>query len=148
MTILETIESVSNEVDLKTFSFASLEELNSFLDSFSFSDYPINVVVPFNVNGTIGDIQVKETIPLVGWVLCRIDQDTVNVRSKEAEKLYINPMRVIAKRFIIATTKTDLTDPEVKSISYGIRPEYRFLSAHLFGVGYNLNWPISGDCLC
>ena len=144
MTILETLESATLSAGMKGLSFANLQELNSFLDSFNFQDYPRNVIVPFTVNGTVKNNRLKEVLPIRGWVLRRIAQDTNDFRSVKIEPEYIDPMRVLARAFIKELLASDLVDAEVEDVTYTITAEYMFLSAHLFGVSYQINWPITG----
>ncbi len=144
MTILEAIEESNAEAGIRTLSFAQLQEFNSFLDSFTFQEFPVNVVVPFSVSGNLlqSEIAVKQTLALSGWVLTRIKLDTNDYRSKQIEIDYMQPMRLLAKKFLLALRATDIVDPEVQSIAYTIRPEYAFLNAHLFGCSYTINLPI------
>lgn len=53
-------------------------------------------------------------------------------------------MRELAEKFLVSVINSDLTDSEVEDVSYSITPEYMFLAAHLFGVSYTINWPVSG----
>lgn len=146
-TILEAIEHANNEADIRTLKFANIKEFNSFMDSFNFDEYPINIVIPFDDNGTWIDGRRKAIIPIQGWVLTRLSHDT-DIRSKEAEQHYIAPMRQKAKKFLLEILDSDLTDPEVKSVTDSIRPEYAFLSELAFGVSYRMNWPISEKLPC
>lgn len=147
MSIIETLEDASNTAGFKGLSFANLQEFNAFHDSFNFLDYPRNVIVPYNTNGTVKNNRKKKVILLQGWALLRIKDDTNDWRSIKLEKDYIQPMRVLAEKFIIQVINSDATDPEVEDIAYTIKPEYMFLNSHLFGVSFTLNWPTKGN-LC
>lgn len=143
MTILEAIQEANSEADIRTLAFANIEEFNTFIDSFKYSDYPINIVVPFTSNGsTTSGRRRKAIIPLQGWVLTRISEEPLDLRSVKAEHDYVEPMRAKAITFISELLKTDVTDPEVQNVSDTIRPEFAFLSMHLFGVSYTMNWPV------
>lgn len=143
MTILEAIQEANTVAGIDTLAFANLTEFNSFMDGFSFSDYPVNVVIPVEINGVITEpYRIKDTAVITGWVLTRLSQDTNNYRSVHIEPTYINPMRTLAKKFMVALLDTDIVDPEVKDVSYNIKPEYAFLKAHLFGVSYRMNMPV------
>jgi len=146
-TVLESIEDANNEADIKTFRFANIKEFNSFMDSFNFDEYPINIVVPFEDNGTWSEGRIKAIIPIQGWVLTRLSDDT-DIRSKQAEEHYIAPMRDKAKKFMFEIINSELTDPEVTAVTYNIRPEYAFLNQMAFGVSYRMNWPISTKFPC
>lgn len=147
MSIIETLDEASLLAGFKGLSFANLQEFNAFHDSFNFLDYARNVIVPYNTNGVITDNRKKKVILLQGWGLTRIKEDTNDWRSIKLEKDYIQPMRVMTEKFIVQVINSDLTDTEVRDISYTIRPEYMFLNSHLFGVSYTLNWPTKGN-LC
>jgi hypothetical protein len=144
MTIIETFEEATADAGFKGVSYANLQEFNSFMDSFTFLEYPRNVIVPYTLNGRLKNNRNKKVIPVQGWALTRIAEDTNDWRSLQLEKDYIHPMRVLAERFLVALSNSDLTDPEVEDIQYSIKPEYMFLSAHLFGVSYNIQWPVIG----
>jgi hypothetical protein len=148
MTILETIEEANESADIRTFRFANLQEFNAFMDSFSFDEYPINILVPFTDNGTWVGGRRKGVIPLQGWVLTKITEESVNIRSKSVEEHYIAPMRALAKKFIFSVINSDLTDSEVEPITDSIKPEYAFLNQRAFGVSYTMNWPFSESVPC
>lgn len=150
MTELEVIEEANESADIRTFRFADISEFNAFMDSFNFDEYPINILVPFDNNGTWVGGRRKAVIPLQGWVLTKITEDTVNVRTQKAEHDYIAPMRTKAKKFLFAVMNSDLTDTDsqVQSITDSIRPAYAFLNQRAFGVSYRLNWPISETVPC
>lgn len=143
MTILEAIQEANINAKVKHLSFANLQEFNSFMDTFNELEYPHNVVVPFSLNGTFLNNRVKDVVILQGWMLTRLQEDTNDWRSVKLEPDYISPMRVLAKKFLINLLNSDLTDSEVENVTYSIRAEYMFLSAHLFGVSYTMNWPIN-----
>lgn len=142
MTILEAIQEASNEADIPTLAFANIREFNAFMDSFNYDDYPVNIVVPFTSNGTTLNGRRKAIIPLQGWVLRRIPEEPLDVRSVSAEHDYIAPMRAKAVKFIAKLLETDVIDPEVDGVTDTIRSEYAFLANHLFGVSYTVNVPV------
>jgi hypothetical protein len=141
-TILDAIKEANDEAEIPTLAFANIREFNAFMDSFNYSDYPVNIVVPFTSNGTHIGGRRKAVIPLQGWVLRRIPEDPLDLRSVKAEMEYIQPMRAKAIRFISKLLDTDVIDPEIESVTDSIRSEYAFLAAHLFGVSYTVNIPV------
>lgn len=147
MTILEALQEADIATKTKGLSFANLQEFNSFKDSFTHLEYPRNVVVPFTLQGTFASNRSKDIIPIQGWMLTRLKQDTNDWRSVQLEPDYIAPMRALARKFLIHLVNSDLTDPEITNITYSITPEFMFLDAHLFGVSYRMNWPVIGK-LC
>lgn len=143
MTILEAIQQSTADVkDIKGLSFANLQEFNAFMDSFNFEDWPRNIVVPPVVNGTFSGIKAAETLVLRGWILRRINEDTNDWRSVKLEPDYIEPMRVLARKFIRRMLDTEIIDPSREQATYTITPEYMFLTKHLFGVSYSAQIPI------
>ena len=143
MTVLAAIQEANTAAGIETLSFANIKEFQAFMDSFKFADYPVNIVLPFTSNGTtLGNGIRKATIPLNGWVLTRIAEDTNDFRSLAVETAYLEPMRILAITFIKSLLATDIIDNERLPVSDVIRPEYVFLEAHLFGVGYTVNLPI------
>ncbi len=142
MSILDALEEANKEAKIKTLSFANLQEFNSFIDSFKFLDFPVNVVVPVPISGQFLDNRVKDVAQIQGWMLTRISQDTNDYRSVKIEPDYIDPMRRLAKKFLHKLIDTDIVDSEVTAINYTIRPEYMFLATHCFGVSYTINLPL------
>lgn len=144
MTVLEALKEANDIPGIKGLSFASLQEFNSFKDSFNFQDWPRNVVLPLRLTGTVEPNRTAEVILVQGWMITRINQDTNDYRSVQIEPDYIEPMRKAARQFILGLINSDLTNPQVPNIGYSIDPEYMFTDAHLFGVSYQLRWPING----
>jgi len=142
VTILESIQSATTDAGIRGLSFANLQEFNAFMDSFQFEDWPRNIVVPPVVNGVFDGIRGGETLILRGWVLRRISEDTNDWRSVKLEPDYIEPMRVLARKFIRRMLDSEIVDAEREDVSYSITPEYMFLPAHLFGVSYQAQIPI------
>lgn len=142
MTILEAVDEANEAAAITTLAFANIREFSEFVDSFNFSDYPVNIVVPFTSNGTHTGGLRKAVVPLQGWVLTRVTEEPLDLRSLAAETAYIQPMRTLAAKFISKLLQTDVIDPEVENVTDSIRPEYAFLAAHLFGVSYTVNLPI------
>lgn len=146
MTLLEALEEANNSIQgVKGLSFANIQEFNSFQDSFNFQDWPRNIIVPPDLTGTVLDYRVKEVIKIQGWMVRRINEDTNDYRSVKIEPDTIAPMRAAARKFVLALINSDLTDAEAKNISYRIQSEYQWLSSHLFGVFYHLDWPVRAN---
>lgn len=142
MTILETIEQANTEAGIRTLSFANIQEFQSFMDSFTFQEYPVNVVIPFTSTGTTTNDRRKAVIPLQGWVLTRIKEDPNTYRSRTMEVNYLEPMRRLAIKFIKGILASDIINPEAGPVRDTIKPEYMFLNAQVFGVSYSLDLPI------
>lgn len=143
MTLLETVEQANKDAGIGKLIFAQIQEFNTFVDSFNFIEFPMNVLVPFTENGNWNSTGIRKgTIPFQGWVLTRISEDTNDFRSSEVEKRYLADMRLLAKKFIGQVIASDLRDTEITNITDSIRPEYAFLNMHTFGVSYTFNLPI------
>src|SRR6188768_3626536 len=142
--ILEAAVEANNIPGIKGLSFASLQEFNSFKDSFNYLDWPRNIIVPFALDGVVEANRTAEVINIQGWMITRINQDTNDFRSLKIEPDFIEPMRKAARKFILNLVDSDLTNPQVTNINYRIVPEYQFMDAHLFGVSYSFRWPING----
>lgn len=143
-TILQALEQANSDAEIRTFAFADIREFNSFNDSFKFEEYPVNVVLPFSISGNLNQDQVavKQVVAINGWILTRISEDTNDVRKKDLEAKYMEPMRHLAKLFMKSLAESDIVDSEVTQLAYTIRPEYYFLKDHLFGCNYTINLPI------
>lgn len=145
MTVIETFQQASDDAGFKGVSYANLQEFNAFMDSFTFLEYPRNVIVPYTLNGRLKNNRKKKVITVQGWALTRIAQDTNDWRSLDLERDYIANLREMAEKFLVSLANSDLTDPEVEDIQYSVRAEYMFLAAHLFGVSYTIQWPVTGN---
>lgn len=144
MTFLESLKQATDDAGFKGLSFANLQEFNAFMDSFQFEEWPRNIIVPFSRNNRITGARAKRVIPLQGWALTRITEDTNDWRSVDLEPKYIQPLRDKLDTFVVSLLDHAKIDPEVEDITYNDKTEYMFLSAHLFGVSYTINLPIVG----
>jgi hypothetical protein len=145
VTILEALQTANDEAGIRTLSFANLQEFQAFQDSFRFEEWPVNVVVPITINGTI-DQNIgtdKDIYPIQGWILTRIKSEPELYRSKKMEIEYIAPLRILAKKFIKNLAASEIVDPEVTTVPYSIRAEYMFLNNLAFGVAYTASIPLS-----
>ena len=140
-TILEALTEANDTAKIRTMAFANIQEFQSFQDSFTFQDYPANVIVPPSITGSRTNNLNKAVINIQGWVIQRIPEDTDNYRSVKIEEIYMKPMREYAIKFVNALLESDIVDPEVEPVAWTIRPEYMFLPNHLFGVSYTVNLP-------
>ncbi len=148
MTIVEALEEATKDANIRTFGFANIEEFNAFSESFKFNDYPANIVVPFDNNGTWLNGRRKATVPIQGWILMRInDTDIPNYKTAEVEKKFLQPMRALAIKFLRNLIDSDVVDPEREEITDKIVPEYMFLDQNLFGVSYTINLPTT-ESIC
>jgi hypothetical protein len=144
MTVLQVLEQANTSAGIATeLQFADIREFNSFVDSFNFEDFPVNILVPYSDNGQWGKNGVRRgTLKLQGWMLTRVTEDPNNYRSKAMEENYLADMRHLAKVFIQAVINSDIVDPEANTLRDNIRPEYMFLNMHTFGVYYEIDLPI------
>lgn len=142
MKILETIRDVNIKVVGTPLVFAQIDEFKKFMDSFNELDYPANVLVPFEITSAVTGPRKQTTIPLQGWMVMKVSDETVDYRSEKVERDYLAPMRSLANKFLTKLINSELTDETVATVSFSVRPEYAFLSHHLFGVSYTMNWPI------
>lgn len=143
MTLLQAVQE-ANELAFALpdrLAFANLTEFNSFVDSFTFPEYPINLVIPFTVNSEFIPPFTKDTAIIRGYMLTRIEQDTNDWRSPEIETLYIQPMRDLVKQFVKNLLLTEVIDNS-RNATLSMSPEYMFLHPHLFGVMYSINLPV------
>jgi len=147
-TVLQAIQEANTTAGITTLAFANAQEFQSFMDKYEYSQYPVNLVLPFTVAGTNLNGRRKQVVTITGYVLRRVPEDTNDWRTLPVETAYIDPMRVLAIKFIRALLDTDIMDPEVEAVGDTIRPEYMHTSGHLFGVSYTINLPtINNVCI-
>ena len=147
-TVLQAIQEANTSAGITTLAFANAQEFHAFMDKYAYTDYPVNLVLPFTVAGTNLNGRRKQVVTISGFVLRRIPEDTNDWRSLPVETAYIDPMRTLAIKFIKALLNTDIIDPEVEAVTDTVRPEYMDTSGHLFGVSYTLSLPtINNVCI-
>ena len=140
-TVLGAIQEANTTAGITTLAYANSQEFKAFMDKFAFTDYPVNLVLPFTVNGSVLNGRTKDTITITGYVWKRVPEDGNDWRTLSVETAYIDPMRTLAKKFIKALLDTDIIDPEVEAVGYTTSPEYAETSGHLFGVRYTIQLP-------
>lgn len=147
-TVLQAIQEANTAAGITTLAFANAQEFHAFMDKYEYTDYPVNLVLPFTISGTNLNGRRKANVTINGYVLRRIPEDTNDWRSLPVETAYIDPMRTLAIKFIKNLLDTDIIDPEVEAVNDTIRPEYIHTSAHLFGVSYTVTIPtIQNICI-
>lgn len=148
MTILEAIELANKNAGIPLGLFADIAEFNRFFESGKADQYPLNLTVPFTVNGKNVQGIRHAVVPLEGWILTQLKQAPEDVRSYQVERDYIEPMRRIAAKFLKELTKTDIIDPQAvaSGIRDSIKYEYAFTNHLLFGVSYRIDLPIVQGC--
>lgn len=139
--LLHLLEKANQSAQIKNLQYCKIDEFNSFLQSFTINEFPVNVVVPVNENGVNLGNQVKGTYNIEGWILVMVPEDA-NLISTRAVEEFLSPLRKQARSFITALCNSNMVDPEVKGVPYNIQPEYRFLSMLLFGVSYSVKLPV------
>ena len=140
-TVLQAIQEANTSAGITTLSYANSQEFKAFMDKFAFTDYPVNLVLPFTESGVFINRGNKDVVTITGYVWKRVPEDGNDWRTMAVETSYINPMRILAKKFIRALLNTDIVDAEVESVSYTTTPEYAETSGHLFGVRYTVQLP-------
>jgi hypothetical protein len=140
-TVLQAIQEANTAAGITTLAYANSQEFKAFMDKFAFTDYPVNLVLPFTVNGTTLNGRRKAVITLTGYVWKRVPEDGNDWRTLAVETSYIEPMRTLAIKFIKSLLDTDIIDPEVEAVTDTITPEYAETSGHLFGVKYTVQIP-------
>lgn len=127
-----------------TFAFANIQEFQSFTDKFKFSDYPVNVVFPFDIAGTSDNNTGirKAVVTIEGFIFTRVSEDTNNYRTLTMEDV-IDPLRQLAIQFIQNLSSSSIVNQNSTTISDTIRPVYQELPDHFFGVRYRVQLPIN-----
>ena len=141
MTILEAIQA-ANPTDC-TFAFANIQEFQSFTQKYSYQDYPVNVVFPFDIAGTSEQNTGvrKAVVTINGFIFTRVSEETNNYRSLTMEDV-INPMRDLALEFIKNLINSEIVNRNVQNITDTVRPVYAELPEHYFGVSFSVQLPI------
>lgn len=145
ISLIETLDQASKDAGFRSFVYADFETENEFqaaIDKFKFEEYPLLLIPPFQSNGTWTSGRRKGILQVRGWALKRIKENTVNYRSRALEADTIEPMKVLARKFIKQMIVSDVYDPMVTTIQDTIRGSYQFTNKHLFGAYFTVNIPI------
>lgn len=145
MSLIETIEQAATDAGFRSFVYADFEtegEFQAVIQKYKFEEYPLLLIPPFQSNGTWNQGRRKGVLQIRGWAVKRISEKTVNYRSNELEVSTIEPMKVLARKFIKKMIESDLYDPMVENVQDTIRGSYQFTNQHLFGAYFTVNLPI------
>lgn len=154
MTLLSALEEVKSEMtDIKTLINADLFEANLLADKLLTSEYPLILLLPIPIVDTPGSSgALKSTVDLTLYFLKRGTEITSDYSGAEIETDFIEPMRLLARRFIHKLNEHAIIDPESRGIeARTYNAEYGLFDAHTFGVSVRCSVPImeraSGICL-
>lgn len=138
MTILEAIVDVKNDLTtVPAFFFADLNEANYEADKLLPLQYPLMIVLPFNVTDSPGRSGVlKSAVDVQVFFLNRKnDQVTNDYSAQTIENEIIAPMRALAREFFFRLNQSTLIDRESNGIANIVyQPTYSALDANVHGV--------------
>jgi hypothetical protein len=146
MTIIEALEEVNDALTpVPTFIFADLNEANFLVDAIETANMPVFLVLPFTVVDTFGKSgTIQSTFELQGFMFTKkSDQRTIDYSAADVESELIQPMRLLARKFLHRLNAHSIIDPEtagVKVTSY--EPIYSSMDANLFGVFLRATVPV------
>jgi hypothetical protein len=154
MTLLSAIEEIKSEMtDIKTLLNADLFEANQLADALLTSEYPMILLLPISIIDTPGSSGVlKSTVDIQLYFLNRGTEIATDYSGAKIETNFIEPMRLLARRFIHKINEHKIIDPETRGIeARTYTPEYGLFDAHTFGVSVRAQVPImerqTGICL-
>lgn len=145
MTLLAAIEEVKDEMTaIKTLLNADMFEANMLADKLLTSEYPLLLILPIPIVDTPGESgALKSTVDLQLYFLDRGTALTTDYVTSDIETDFIEPMRLMARRFIHRLNDHSIIDPESDGIqSRTYTPEYGLFDAHTFGVSVRAQVPI------
>ena len=143
-TALGAVEAANKAANIKptSFRFATMDEWNSFMDSFGGLDYPCHVCEPFESNMLWLNGRIKTSMPMSGWFLMPYRGEINELRSRKVEQDYFIPLRKIAKDYFRHLLDSVIINQEDDQITVNLVPEYGFLSRKLLGISYTVRLPI------
>lgn len=154
MTLLTALEEVRSEMtDIKTLLNADMFEANMLADKLLTSEYPMILLLPIPIVDTPGSSgALKSTVDLTLYFLKRGTDITPDYSITDIESNFIEPMRLLARRFMHKLNKHKIIDPETKGIeARTYNAEYGLFDAQTFGVSVRCQVPImektKGICL-
>jgi len=151
MTVLESFEKASKDAGIRTVLFCDMyteQEFSNLVKSMKPEQCPINILDSRSLqsNGTWETGRRKAIIPLEGWVVTRIKENTKTTRSRELETTYIEPMKKLTKLFLKNVLKMEVYDAS-REMTDTIRGAYQVSNEHFFGTKYTASVPVvDGYC--
>jgi hypothetical protein len=146
MTILEAIEAVKDSLTtVPEFFYADLNEANIDADALLNSQFPLMIVLPFNITDNPGRSGVlKSSVDFQAFFLAKkADQVTIQYNSVVIENEIVAPMRALARQFFFRMNQHSLIDKEgsgIVNILY--QPTYSALDANVHGVFVRATLPM------
>ena len=141
-TILEALMEANEIAEIRALHYADIREFNSFADSVTGLDVPLNLVIPTPVQYTLTQPISNGILQLEGFILTRLKEDTNDWRSPALEAEYIAPMRQLGVNFLMALMQTTIADLSKPAPTATFNREIMFLPHHFFGVSYRCSIPI------
>lgn len=149
MSTTQTFEDITKEV-CASFMIANIFEANFRMDTFLQSaNYPVHILLPYDVRDVIGENGVRRTVlPLEGFFLTKIDNPTIDYVTGEADKVAIEPMRALARKYFDKLSVNSIINNEVENIAVQYLPTYAIYDVHIFGVNYRCDLPVIESIEC
>lgn len=146
MTLLSALEEITDGLtDIKTLLNADLYEANALADAMNAASYPLVLLLPVPITDTPGRSgALKSTVDLQLFFLDKSTNDyTIDYSGAAIETDFIEPMRLLARRFIHKLNEHEIIDPESEGIeARTYTPEYSLFDAHMFGVSVTCQVPM------
>lgn len=139
MTILSALEEIqTNMVGIPKQHFAGLEEANLPADFYETADYPLQIILPFEVLDEVSESGALQSYFQLHFFLLNkyTAQRTIEFKAREVENAVVAPMRLLARKFMHKLGEHSILDSNVKKpiTQTRIIPAYSSLDADLHGV--------------
>ncbi len=151
MTLLDTLIDCAKKANCRSVVYANMateQEFQAIIEKFKFEEYPLMLIEQITSNGTYSATtgMREAVVPLTGYVLTRLKEDTLNYRMHKLESEVIHPMKNIAKAFTRRVVVSGIINPS-GTVSDTITAAYQVTNKHLFGARFSISLPVIDACL-
>ena len=143
MSTVITLKTIAEGLGLE-FVYADLNYAN-WLKEGNYPNFPCLILMPVTISDqrqTSG--RLASTLEFEGYFLQAHTEETIQFDHLTKESDTIEPMRLLARKFIHHVDDSDLIDPETTGIGDKVKytPIYEMLDRHCFGVFAQASFPI------
>jgi len=152
MNLLETLKECAKKANCRSVVYANMEteqEFQAIIEKFRAEEYPVMLIEQLTSNGTYSPTTGMRdaVVPLTGYVLTHVKQDTLNYRMDNIEPDIIEPMKKICKSFTKRLLVSGIVNP-AGSLTDTITAAYQVTNKHLFGAKFSISLPVIDSCSC
>lgn len=150
MNLLDVLFDCAKKANCRTVIYQNLpwQGIESVIESYRAEEFPLMIIEQITNNGTYSSTTGMRdaVIPLTGFVVTRLKEDTVQYRMQKIEAGIVRPMGKIFKDFTRKIIASGIINP-AGTVTDSFTGAYQVTNQHLFGVSFTISLPIIDSCL-